>query len=59
MMDVNEELKFCEHSKNRRGRRGGRFGSGDQGGCVRRIEVFMKIQKKESFRGWGVRAGRR
>ena len=32
---------------------GGGFGLGGQGGCERRIEVFVKIQKKN----WGVRGG--
>ena len=60
--DVNEELKFCE--------KiffffffflGGGVGLGGQGGCERRIEVFVKIQKKKRFvicgegEGWGVR----
>ena len=31
-------------------------GEGDQGGCERRIEVFVKIQKKNFF-WWGVRGG--
>ena len=30
---------------------GGRVGVGGQGGCERRIEVFVKIQKKNIF--WG------
>ena len=35
-------------------------GGGGQGGCQRRIEVFVKIQKKNFFLGgggggWGVR----
>ena len=33
---------------------GGRLGGGGQGGCERRIEVFVKIQKKN----WGVGGGR-
>ena len=73
-MDVNEELKFCENSKKkirgggRSGEVGGRGrvgGGGGQGGCERRIEVFVKIQKKNILEwgggggggGWG-RAGR-
>ena len=28
-------------------------GGGGQGGCERRIEVFVKIQKKKNFRGGG------
>ena len=40
--------------------RGGGVGLGGQGGCERRIEVFVKIQKKKFFffsggSGWGVR----
>ena len=40
---------------------GGGVGLGGQGGCERRIEVFVKIQKKNFFggggsgSGWGVR----
>ena len=33
--------------------RGGRVGGGGQGGCERRIEVFVKIQKKKWGGGWG------
>ena len=51
-VDVNEELKFCENSKKKFGR--GR-GVGGQGGCERRIEVFVKIMKKKS--GGGGRVG--
>ena len=42
-MDVNEELKFlCFWVVG-----GGGVGlGGSQGGCVQRIEVFVKIQKK-------------
>ena len=35
-------------------------GLGGQSGCERRIEVFVKIQKKRFFfggGGWGVRGG--
>ena len=31
----------------------GRVGGGGQGGCERRIEVFVKIQKKIFLRGGG------
>ena len=31
----------------------GRVGGGGQGGCERRIEVFVKIQKKKIFWGGG------
>ena len=34
---------------------GGSVGAGSQGGCERRIEVFVKIKKK--LLGWGVRGG--
>ena len=48
-VDVIEELKFLgKFTKNKIGR-GGRGGGGlvwgGQGGCERRIEVFVKIQK--------------
>ena len=33
---------------------GGRVGRGGRGGCERRIEVFVKIQKKKIFLGGGV-----
>ena len=33
------------------------LGGGGQGGCERRIEVFVKIQKKNFFGGGGVRWG--
>ena len=38
-MHVNEELKFFEEVRS----------GGGQGGCERRIEVFVKIQKKNIF----------
>ena len=44
--DVNRELKFCENSKKNWGGGvvggGGRIGGG-QGGCERRIEVFVGL----------------
>ena len=46
-VDVNEELKFLVGL-------GG--GGGGQGGCERRIEVFVKIQKK-NFLGGGLVGG--
>ena len=61
-MDVNEELEsFCENSKKNWGGGGvrGRGGGwGGQGGCERRIKVFVKIQKKNwggggGLGGWG------
>ena len=71
-MDVNEELKFlgkftkknCEFFWGCSGEGGGcsSWGCsdwGDQGGCERRIGVFVKIQKKIIifFLGGGVRVG--
>ena len=57
-MDVNEKLKFCENSKKKKffleGWRVG-LGVGGHGGCERRIEVFVKIQKKKWERGVGGR----
>ena len=35
----------------------GRVGGGGQGGCERRIEVFVKIQKKNFFLGGGSGGG--
>ena len=35
------------------GREGEGLGLGGQGGCERRIEVFVKIQKKNSVGGGG------
>ena len=57
-VDVNEELKFCENSKKKIGGGGGGGAGGGgsgrgQGGCERRIEVFVKIQKKKFFWGGG------
>ena len=37
------------------GRGGGWLGGGGQGGCERRIKVFVKIQKKMGWVGWGGR----
>ena len=47
-VDVNEELKFLGKftKKIRGGGGGGRVGGGGQGRFERRIEVFVKIQKK-------------
>ena len=56
-MDVNEELKFLGKLKKKwGGGPGGRVGG--QGGCERRIEVFVDIQKKKlgaggRLSGWG------
>ena len=56
-MDVNEELKFLWKIKKKKFflRGGGESGFGGQGGCERRIEVFVKIQIKNW--GGGVRGG--
>ena len=48
-MDVNEELKFLRKFKKKDffgcgGGGGGRVGLWGQGGCERRIEVFVKIK---------------
>ena len=49
-MDVNEKLKFLwKFKKKKIGGGGGVLGWGGQGGCERRIEVFVKIQKKIFF----------
>ena len=56
-MNVNEELKFLLKSKKKTkifffwGGWGGGVGFGGQGGCKRRIEVFVKIQKENYFGG--------
>ena len=55
-VDVNEELKFLRNSQKMVfWGLGGGGGSGwveGQGGCERRIEVFVKIQKKIWGSGW-------
>ena len=61
-MDVIEELKFLGKLEKEKigGSAGGRrVGWGGQGGCERRIKVFVKIQKKRGGRGvrWGGRVG--
>ena len=72
-VDVNEELSFGENSKKKKffgggfgggvGGGGGRWGVGVglgvQSGCERRIEVFVKIQKKNffCFFGGGAKVG--
>ena len=42
-VDVNRGVKFLHKLK----KWGVRFGEGGQGGCERRIEVFVKIKKIE------------
>ena len=73
-VDVNEELKVLGKFKKKIGGGGGsggggvELGGGGRCGCERRIEVFVKIQKKNIFfffggggvgqeegSGWGVR----
>ena len=59
-MDVIEELKFLGKftQKNWGGGVGGSgWWGGGQGGCERRIEVFVKIQIKKWGVGWGVGLG--
>ena len=61
-MDVKVEFKFCVNAKinwgggvvGGGGGGGGGWvgGSGGQGGCERRMKVFVKIQKK-NWGGWG------
>ena len=65
-MDVNEELKFLGNFTKKNwgggGLRGG-FGLegvrvvGGQGGCERKIEVFVKIHKKKFWGGVGLGGG--
>ena len=43
-VDVNEELKFLCKFKKTRG--GGGSGGGSQGGCERRVKVFVEIKKR-------------
>ena len=60
-VDVIEELKFLgkftkkkfRGGGGREGSGGGRRVGGGQGGCERRIEVFVKVQKQN----WGVGLG--
>ena len=58
-VDVIEELKFLGKFTKKIGG-GGRVCVGDQGGCERNIEVFVKIKKKTFFffGGGGGRVGR-
>ena len=59
-MDVNEELKFLwKFKKKKIGGGGSRGGVGlvGQGGCERRIEVFVKLKKKKMGGGVGGRVG--
>ena len=51
---MNREVKFCENSKKKflvGGSAGGRVGG--QGGCERRIEVFVKIKRRNNLGGRG------
>ena len=66
-VDVNEELKFlCKLKKKKKcfffggggfQGEGGGSGLGSQDGCERRIEVFVKIQKKKIGGGGGGSGG--
>ena len=58
-VDVNEELKFLWGGGVGGSVGGVWLGGGGQGGCERRIEVFVKIQKKNFFWGGGGRWGGR
>ena len=62
---MDEELNFWENSEKKklsgdvgRGSGGGLVGGGGQGRYVRRIEVFVKIQKKMRGGGRGEGLGR-
>ena len=46
-VDLNREFKLLQHAKKNRG--GVQFGG--QGGCERRSEAIVKIQKKKSGMG--------
>ena len=62
--ECRDVTSFCENSKKIKKKLGGRGGGrgsvggvglgGGQGGCERRIEVFVKIQKKKFGGGGGV-----
>ena len=57
-VDVNKEMKFFGKFKKKIGGGGeggsmGGSGLGGQDGCERRIEVFVKIKKKNFFLGGG------
>ena len=62
-MDVIEELNFGKIHKKKLGGSGGGgggggwWGGGGQGECERRIEVFVKIQKKKIWGGGGGSGG--
>ena len=58
-VDVNEVLRFSGKFQKQivRGGGGGGGGGGGSGGCRRRIEVFVKIQKKWVVGGGGVGLG--
>ena len=57
-MDVNQEFKFLGKltKKSGRGVSWG-VGGGGQGGCERRIEVFVEIKKKKKLGGGRCRGG--
>ena len=54
-VDVNKVFVKIKKKKNWLGRVFFFFGGGGQGGCERRIEVFVKIQKKNFWGGVGGR----
>ena len=61
-VDVNREVKFCFFLGGRGAGSGwgvglGQGGGGGQGGCEQRIEVFVKIQKKNWGGGGGESGG--
>ena len=63
-VDVTEQKSFCENLKKKNFVGGGvglgggiQVGWGGQGGCERRIEVFVKIQKKKILGGGGFGGG--
>ena len=63
-MKIKKKKKFCGGGVKGQWEGSG-WGGGGQGGCERRIEVFVKIQKKNFFLGgrwggggrWGVGVG--
>ena len=58
-MDVNEIKVFVKMGGGDQGGGGVGVGLGDQSGCERRIEVFVKIQKKKFWGGGGGSVGGR
>ena len=56
-VDVNEEFKFFGKFNKKNWGGVQVVGFGGQGGCERRIEVFVKIQKKKLGGGEGLGSG--